>query len=151
VPRFYERHGLCFQERKQIRQGDSNGESKDPSRGEDAITLLKEDHETIRKLLGELAETSVKPSRRREEHVADTVLGELKEAEPVSEAFAAKAKVLKGLVEHHAEDEETEMFPRARKLMSRAELRELHERLADTKTALTEGVLTKLVELVRPS
>jgi hemerythrin superfamily protein len=52
---------------------------------------------------------------------------------------------------HHAEEEETEMFPRARKLMSREELRELHERLAETKTALTEGVLTKLVELLRPS
>jgi len=86
-----------------------------------------------------------------EHHVVDTVLAELREAEPASEQFAAKGKVLKDLVEHHAEEEETEMFPRARKLLSREELRELHERLAEAKTSLTESVLTKLVELVRPS
>jgi hemerythrin-like domain-containing protein len=161
----------------------------------DAIALLKEDHKKVRKLLGELGETSAKAPSRREEllqtierelkihskieeeifypafreaaedqddkklyyeaveehHVVDMVLGELKEAEPASETFAAKAKVLKDLLVHHAEEEETEMFPRARKLMSREELRELHERLAETKTAFTEGVLTKLVELLRPS
>jgi hemerythrin-like domain-containing protein len=86
-----------------------------------------------------------------EHHVVDTVLAELKDTAPASEAFAAKAKVLKDLVEHHAEEEETEMFPRARKLMSRGELVELHDRLAEAKTSLTESVLTKLVELVRPS
>jgi hemerythrin-like domain-containing protein len=86
-----------------------------------------------------------------EHHVVDTVLAELKEAVPASEEFAAKAKVLKDLVEHHAEEEETEMFPRARKLMSRRELLEMHERLAEAKTSLTESILTKLVELVRPS
>ena len=86
-----------------------------------------------------------------EHHVVDTVLAELKEAAPTSDEFAAKAKVLKDLVEHHAEEEETEMFPRARKLMGRHKLLELHDRLAEAKTSLTEGVLTKLVELVRPS
>jgi hemerythrin-like domain-containing protein len=86
-----------------------------------------------------------------EHHVVDTVLAELKDTAPASEEFAAKAKVLKDLVEHHAEEEETEMFPRARKLMSRGELVELHDRLAEAKTSLTESVLTKLVELVRPS
>ena len=85
-----------------------------------------------------------------EHHVVDTVLAELKDAEPASEPFAAKAKVLKDLVEHHAEEEETEMFPRARKLMGREELVKLGARLAEAKSSLTEGVLTKLVELVRP-
>jgi hemerythrin-like domain-containing protein len=85
-----------------------------------------------------------------EHHVVDAVLAELKEAEPSSEQFGAKAKVLKDLVEHHAEEEETEMFPRARKLMGREKLAELGERLAEAKLSLTEKVLTKLVELVRP-
>jgi len=66
------------------------------------------------------------------------------------EVFAAKAKVLKDLVEHHAEEEETEMFPRARKLMDREELVRLGDQLAQAKVSLTERVLTKLVELVRP-
>jgi len=82
--------------------------------------------------------------------VVDTVLPELKSADPASETFAAKAKVLKDLVEHHAEEEETEMFPRARKLLGRGELVRLGEELAQAKVSLTERVLTKLVELVRP-
>ena len=85
-----------------------------------------------------------------EHHVVDTVLPELKGTDPATEVFAAKAKVLKDLVEHHAEEEETAMFPRARKLMDRQELVRLGDQLAQAKVSLTERVLTKLVELVRP-
>ena len=85
-----------------------------------------------------------------EHHVVDTVLPELKGTEVGSEAFAAKAKVLKDLVEHHAREEEREMFPRARNLLGRGELVRLGEELAQAKASLTESVLTKLVELVRP-
>jgi hemerythrin-like domain-containing protein len=85
-----------------------------------------------------------------EHHVVDRVLPELMSAEPGSEEFAAKAKVLKELVEHHAGEEEAEMFPRARKILGREELGRLGERLAEAKTALTKSVVTKLVELVRP-
>jgi len=85
-----------------------------------------------------------------EHHVVDTVLPELKVTDIASESFAAKAKVLKDLVEHHAEEEETEMFSRARKLLGREELVRLGEELAKGKVSLTENVLTKLVELVRP-
>jgi len=42
------------------------------------------------------------------------------------------------------------MFPRARKLLGRGELVRLGEELAQAKVSLTERVLTKLVELVRP-
>jgi hypothetical protein len=58
--------------------------------------------------------------------------------------------ILQDLVEHHGEEEETEMFPRARKLLGREELMRLDEELAQAKASLTESVLTKLVELVRP-
>ena len=85
-----------------------------------------------------------------EHHVVDTVLPELKDTDLSTDVFAAKAKVLQDLVEHHAEEEETEMFPRARKLMDRGELLRLGEQLAQAKVSLTESVLTKLVELVRP-
>jgi hypothetical protein len=47
--------------------------------------------------------------------------------------------VLKDLVEHHAEEEETEMFPRAKKLMDRAQLMELGQQLADAKASLNGG------------
>jgi hemerythrin superfamily protein len=85
-----------------------------------------------------------------EHHVVDTVLPELKDTDLSTDVFAAKAKVLQDLVEHHAEEEESEMFPRARKLMDREKLLRLGEQLAQAKVSLTEGVLTKLVELVRP-
>jgi hemerythrin-like domain-containing protein len=74
-----------------------------------------------------------------EHHVVDLVLPEIKETEPDAEEFKAKAKVLKDLVEHHAEEEETEMFPRAKKLMDRAQLMDLGQRLADAKASLNGG------------
>lgn len=75
---------------------------------------------------------------KEEHHVVDLVMPEVKEAEPESEDFAAKAKVLKELIEHHADEEEKEMFPKARKLMGRDELRELGARLEQRKGELQE-------------
>ena len=74
-----------------------------------------------------------------EHHVVDLVLPEIKSSNEGSEQFDAKAKVLKDLVEHHAEEEETEMFPRARKAMGAARLRELGEELKERKQELMGG------------
>jgi len=60
-----------------------------------------------------------------EHHVVDMVLPALKAANPKSPEFQAKAKVLKDLIEHHAEEEETEMFPKARRIFGAAKLIEL--------------------------
>lgn len=84
-----------------------------------------------------------------EHHVVDLILPELKGTGPESEQFAAKAKVLKDLVEHHAHEEETEMFPRARTLMGREELERLGGELIEAKQALSAGVLDRLAGLVR--
>jgi hemerythrin-like domain-containing protein len=67
------------------------------------------------------------------------VLPEIKDTDTDADEFPAKAKVLKDLVEHHAEEEETEMFPRAKKLMDRAQLMELGQQLADAKASLNGG------------
>jgi hypothetical protein len=70
-----------------------------------------------------------------EHHVVDMVLPEMNDgADP--EELKAKAKVLKDLVEHHADEEEKEMFPRARKVLDREELRDLGARLAQRKKEL---------------
>ena len=70
-----------------------------------------------------------------EHHVVDMVIPELNEGQD-NEELKAKAKVLKDIVEHHAEEEETEMFPRARKLLSRDELRSLGEQMQQRKDEL---------------
>ncbi|MGH7788065.1 MAG: hemerythrin domain-containing protein [Candidatus Binatia bacterium] len=72
-----------------------------------------------------------------EEHrAADMVLKEVGAARGSVEVFSARAKVLKELVEHHAEEEETEMFPRARTLIEPAELRRLGMAMAERKRTL---------------
>src|SRR6185503_12235036 len=75
-----------------------------------------------------------------EHHVVDLVIPEIKASREGSEQFDAKAKVLKDLVEHHAEEEETEMFPKARKAMGTAMLRELGEEMQQRKRELSTGM-----------
>ena len=71
-----------------------------------------------------------------EHHVVKLVLPEVKEGGQALEEFAAKCKVLKELVEHHADEEEKEMFPEARKALSRPELQELGDRMVARKKEL---------------
>jgi hemerythrin superfamily protein len=71
-----------------------------------------------------------------EHHVVDLVMPEIEDTDPGSEVFSAKAKVLKEIVEHHADEEEKEMFPRARKVMDAEELQELGERMEARKAEL---------------
>ena len=147
----------------------------------DAITLLKQDHEKVRGLLAELADTTTRAEKTRtdllqkidaelkahttieeeifypafkaagekhddakmffeamEEHRAagDLVLPDLLGTDVMSDQFSGRAKVLKELVEHHAGEEEKEMFPRARELMDKAQLMELGDRMALRKAEL---------------
>jgi hemerythrin superfamily protein len=64
-----------------------------------------------------------------EHHLVDGVIKELDDGDPATAEYAAKAKVLKDLVEHHAGEEEEEMFPRARKLLSAQQLDALGARI----------------------
>jgi hemerythrin-like domain-containing protein len=150
---------------------------------QDAIALLKADHDKVRDLLKKLSETTSRGRKTRqellekiatelsihttleeeifypafkgangkshqvmyfearEEHraVEALVLPDLQKTEPDSECFSGRAKVLKELVEHHAQEEEEEMFPQARKTLSAKELQELGVRMADRKRELQKG------------
>jgi len=83
-----------------------------------------------------------------EHHVVDMVLPEIKGTGAESDQFGAKAKVLKDLVEHHAEEEETEMFPRARKLMTRDDLLRLGGEMKRLKATMARGLVDRLAGLV---
>jgi len=147
----------------------------------DAITLLKNDHKTVRALLDELESTTSRGVKKRtelvsrigkelrihttiedeifypafkaageknddvkmffeakEEHRAAgaLVLPDLEGTDVGSEQFSGRAKVLKELVEHHAGEEEKDMFPRARKLLSKEELLDLGNAMAARKVEL---------------
>ena len=61
----------------------------------------------------------------QEHHVVKVLLRELDAMEVGSETWTAKLKVLKENVEHHVEEEEGEMFKKARTVLSREQLEEL--------------------------
>ena len=73
---------------------------------------------------------------QEEHHVVKLVMPDVNDSEKSGPNFAAKAKVLKELVEHHADEEEKEMFKSARKAMSRSELQELGDRMSARKKEL---------------
>jgi hemerythrin superfamily protein len=151
----------------------------------DAIALLKDDHQKVKKLLGELAETTSRAEKTRtelltqigrelrahtkieeeifypafkeagekseddklyfealEEHRAagELVLPDLENTNVTSDQFGGRAKVLKELVEHHADEEEKEMFPRAKKLLDGAALVELGQRMQARKQELLKSL-----------
>ncbi|MDQ6645631.1 MAG: hemerythrin domain-containing protein [Pseudomonadota bacterium] len=80
-----------------------------------------------------------------EEHRAagDLVLPDLLATEVASEKFLGRAKVLKDLVQHHASEEEKEMFPRAKKLLTKEELTTLGEQMAARKAQLVKELTAK--------
>jgi hemerythrin-like domain-containing protein len=96
-----------------------------------------------------------------EHHVVDKVLPELKGLDSESDEFHAKATVVKELIEHHAEEEEKEMFIKARSLMGAEKLQELGRMMETRREELLEewnspvtGVLKKaqsMVEKVLPT
>ena len=73
-----------------------------------------------------------------EHHVADMLLPELMTLDATADSFRAKAKVLFELFDHHAEEEEEHMFPRAKELFGEARLAELGTRMAARRADLDQ-------------
>ena len=142
----------------------------------DAIVLLKEDHEKVKRLLAELETTTERGIKTRSElfatikgeltvheiieeeifypelrahpkakdivlegyqehHVVDLLMSELESLDVTDETWGAKAKVMKENVEHHIEEEEGEMFTKARQVFDRDELNDLGDRMSARKTS----------------
>lgn len=75
-----------------------------------------------------------------EEHlIVKRLLTELAGMEPSDEQFDAKVTVLKENVEHHAKEEERELFPAAEKLLDDEELEDLGRRMSRMKGDLAGG------------
>jgi hemerythrin superfamily protein len=149
----------------------------------DALTLLKEDHQKVKKLMGELEKTTERGVKTREElftklvselsvhekieeqifyprvkeqattrkveeliaesyeehHFVDTVKAELQDTPFDAEEWAAKFKVMKENVEHHAfEEEEAKLFPKVQKIFTKDELEEMGTEMKELKQQLLE-------------
>ncbi|AWA39427.1 hemerythrin [Pseudomonas fluorescens] len=78
----------------------------------------------------------------KEEHrtVDSLVLPDLKSTDPSKPEFAGRVKVVKELLEHHIEEEETEMFPQARKLLGKAKLEDLGKEMEVMKASLKKSL-----------
>jgi hemerythrin-like domain-containing protein len=71
-----------------------------------------------------------------EHHVVKMLLGELEGMDVSDERWAAKLKVLKENVEHHVEEEEQEMFQKARGVLDEEQITQLGERMEEMKKSL---------------
>ena len=74
-----------------------------------------------------------------EHHVADVILDELLDVPPETDLWKAKVKVLKENVEHHMDEEETELFKKARAVLDRDELERLGERMEQIKRSAEDA------------
>jgi hemerythrin-like domain-containing protein len=145
----------------------------------DALTLLKTDHDKVKKLLAELESTTERGVKTREElfatikgeltvheaieeeifypelkahpkakeivlegieehDVVNTLMGQLEDLPVDDETWGPKAKVMKENIEHHIEEEEGEMFAKARQVFDPSELDDLGERMTQRKQSAME-------------
>jgi len=83
----------------------------------------------------EKAEDAVREAN--EEHaLVKGLVADLEEMSASDEQYEAKVKVLKDVVEHHVEEEEGELMPKAKKLLTREQLEELGGRVEARKAEL---------------
>lgn len=75
-----------------------------------------------------------------EEHLEiKRVIADLLSMDASDEAFEAKVKVLQEDVEHHVEEEETELFPKVKKLFDQEQLETLAAAMEQTEGELLEA------------
>ena len=141
----------------------------------DVLTLLKEDHDKIKKILSHIEATTERGVKTREEffnkvkaelkvheaieeeilypalkdhpkakdlvleayeehNVVDTVMAEIDETPFDDETWGAKFTVMKENLEHHIEEEETDMFKKSRQIFSDDELEQMGKRMEDIRS-----------------
>jgi Hemerythrin HHE cation binding domain len=143
----------------------------------DALRLLKQDHDAVKKILEDLDSTTERGVKTREElfgkfrtemqahetieeeifypalreisktkeialegyeehHVVDLVMQELESTPVDDERWGAKFTVMKENIEHHIEEEEGEMFKKARQVLDKEQLEDLGTRMGSRKKEL---------------
>ncbi|MFL6204103.1 MAG: hemerythrin domain-containing protein [Acidimicrobiales bacterium] len=85
----------------------------------------------------------------QEHHVVKVLMAEIKQLPDGDEEWVAKLQVLIENVEHHAEEEEKELFPPLRSSLSEDELEALGTRLEERKKQLGAPVLADKIDLTK--
>ncbi|HVM20281.1 MAG TPA: hemerythrin domain-containing protein [Egibacteraceae bacterium] len=88
--------------------------------------------------VGEEAEELVKEGVE-EHHVVEVLMGEIAQLQPDDDAWVAKMTVLIENVEHHAEEEEEELFPKLREVFGDERLAAMGQRLQEAKARRQGG------------
>jgi hemerythrin-like domain-containing protein len=78
------------------------------------------DHEETRELILEAIE---------EHHVADKIVAEMEKLKETGEKWMAKLTVLKENLEHHIQEEEQELFPKAKRILNQDTLDKLGDEM----------------------
>jgi hemerythrin superfamily protein len=71
------------------------------------------------------------------------VLADLEQTDKTTDVWGAALKVLKEDVMHHVGEEEDELFPKVRKVLSKQQLEDLGSRMEELKTQLLTAVETR--------
>jgi hemerythrin superfamily protein len=102
------------------------------------------EEELLYPILKESEETREIATEAVEEHrIVKQLLQELNVNEKGTEQWSARLTVLKENVEHHVEEEEGEMFKKARKVLSEQQLEDLGTRMAAEKKKLAKTASRK--------
>ncbi len=83
----------------------------------------------------------------QEHHVVKVLINEVKDVSPASDEWVAKLTVIIENVEHHADEEERDLFPPVRKAMSGADLETLGKELETIKAGLGAPTLQDKLDL----
>jgi hemerythrin-like domain-containing protein len=134
--------------KKLLEEGDKTTEQATKRRTELLNELLMElrIHETIEEeifypALEEHAKTKeIALEGYEEHHAVDNIAEELVALDPSDETWAAKFTVMKENIEHHIEEEEGEMFTKARQALDEAELSELADMMESRRNELRAEV-----------
>ena len=115
----------------------------------DVHATIEEDvfYPTVKDISDETSETV--DEGIEEHHVVKTLMGEIEGLEPGDDQWVAKMTVLIENVEHHAEEEEQELFPKVRKAMDAAALEALAERLEARKAELGAPTMADKIDLTK--
>ncbi len=89
------------------------------------------------KAQGQDEDTEDQVKEADEEHrLVKALVGEIEAMTSEDDHFEAKVKVLKDVVDHHVEEEEGELMPKAKKLLSKQELEEIGAEIESRKDEL---------------